>query len=55
MWAFTCVLLALVAGIFTLGGTAGESGGLFGCAAIAGFLMLAGVIGFIRRAHKPPR
>ncbi|MBC8039021.1 MAG: hypothetical protein H7Y06_00605 [Opitutaceae bacterium] len=49
MWAVTFLLLAFVSAIYAFVGTDGESGGLFGRIAMAGFAMLALVMFFIRR------
>jgi len=45
----------LASAIFALGGTAGEPGGLYGRIAAAGFLVIALMIFFIRRAHRGRR
>ncbi len=55
MWGMTFLLLSFVSAIFTYGGTAGASGGLFGRLATVGFLVIALVIFFIRRIHRSHR
>ena len=55
MWGVTCLLLAVASAIFSLGGTAGEPGGLYGRVAAVGFLVIALMFFFIRRNHRGPR
>lgn len=54
-WALTFLLLALVLAIFALGGTVGESAGLFVRLVMLGFLVLAAVIFGISRNHRKIR
>ena len=51
-WSITCLLLAVTSTIFVFGGTAGESGGLFGQVASVGFLLVALTMFLIGRAHR---